>query len=108
MEATVTIIAACLVLLKPLFVRLFPDLVERHVRRQHAAGDNIHHGLIASPQQLSHVLCEASIHGDAATSRCWPASEAQQNAADWTSDIEGLELPRWNVPLKEAKVVSPI
>ena len=98
-----TIIAACLILLKPLFVRLFPDHVERHVRRQHAAGDNIHHGLITLPEEHTHILDGTSIHGHAATSRCPPASGAQHNAADWTSDLEGLELPRRNVHIKEPK-----
>lgn len=107
LEATVTIVAACLILLKPLFVRLFPDLVERHARRQHAAGDNIHYGLIASPGQQTHAIDGASTHGLVVTDKKLPASGTQENAGDCASNLEGLEFPIRNVHLKEPRAIHP-
>ena len=83
--------------MRPLFIKLFPDIVERHLRRRATSKENTHGALIAPAGQYTHIQDHPSTN-PGVTSGSHRQNSGKQD--DLEADLESLELPIRNVYAK--------
>ena len=99
LEATTTVIAACLIVMKPLFVRVFPGLIGRHSFKKHGSRDDIDVAPITPRTKKTRHTYEPSAESAEYFGK---RSGPQDNSTDWDADLDALELPARSFNVHEA------
>ena len=80
--------------MRPLFIKLFPDIVERHLHRRATSKENAQGALIAPAGHYTHIQDHPSTSPKITSGSQGPNSVKKDDAE---ADLESLELPIRNL-----------
>ena len=108
LEATITIIAACLIVMRPLYVQLFDRRLVRYPgRNRFTPNDNTDGTLIESAGGVfRNIQNGSSTIAQVESERRWPGVGRQRHDAETDSDLEALEVQDQAVQVKTSLDVS--
>lgn len=94
LEATISVIAACLIVMRPLFLQLYPDVLDRYARQKKPSTSNKTSATMIQPS-AKYAYIDGSSATDTSISahKGWLGSGKSKGMSDWNVDSEAMDFP---------------